>query len=148
MIRNFASSWVTPPDGRKFEPNCSYKVTYKKQRHKKKCQINEGLRWYPGLRKWEVTDTEKQEEMSQRSHNYTNQFITQIASKRSNGAEIELAFFQKILKIEFSAFIWKDGIRAIGTYVSKYIQQWAYVLRHEFARIFIWSRYFTEARCS
>ena len=26
MIRNFASSWVTFPDGRKSEPNCSYKV--------------------------------------------------------------------------------------------------------------------------
>ena len=26
MIRNFASSWVTSPDERKSEPNCSYKV--------------------------------------------------------------------------------------------------------------------------
>ena len=33
MIRNLASSWVTSPDGRKSEPNCSYKVcSYKRKK--------------------------------------------------------------------------------------------------------------------
>ena len=33
MIRNFASSWVTTPDGCKSEPNCYYKVcSYKRKK--------------------------------------------------------------------------------------------------------------------